>query len=345
MIRSALTTLCLGFAAAVACGGGGDSRTAGNGDSGVPVDGGADGSGGAAGGSSSGAGGNPACDCVLGSSVPVCGVDGETYDAACGRECVPVAIECDGACPCATGTGGGGSGECSENCASSGLECCEGRCANTGNDPANCGACGTQCSGATSYCNSGTCVEPPCDSGTTCAAGETCCGMTCCTGAQLCCLIMGGPWYTECADPVDGTCPVGCPLCVCADPDTPVSTPTGERRIADLRVGDLVYTVDQNGVTVAPIVETRKTPVQNHRVVRVELSSGRILDISGPHPTVDGRSFSDLTAGDTLDGTRIVDVRQVAYRHAFTYDILPASDTGAYFAAGVAIGSTLTQVP
>lgn len=29
------------------------------------------------------------------------------------------------------------------------------------------------------------------------------------------------------------------------------------------------------------------------------------------------------------------------YRHAFTYDILPASDTGAYFAGGALVGSTL----
>jgi hypothetical protein len=40
------------------------------------------------------------CDCARGAYVPVCGVDGETYDATCGRECVEVQIACNGPCPC-----------------------------------------------------------------------------------------------------------------------------------------------------------------------------------------------------------------------------------------------------
>jgi hypothetical protein len=51
------------------------------------------------------------CDCALGAYVPVCGVDGQTYDAACGRECVPVSIACDGECPCTDCIVGGCSGE------------------------------------------------------------------------------------------------------------------------------------------------------------------------------------------------------------------------------------------
>ena len=51
------------------------------------------------------------CDCVLGAYVPVCGVDGQTYDAACGRQCVPVAIACNGECPCSGCIAGGCSGQ------------------------------------------------------------------------------------------------------------------------------------------------------------------------------------------------------------------------------------------
>jgi hypothetical protein len=40
------------------------------------------------------------CDCALGAYVPACGTDGQTYDATCGIECVPVAIACNGECPC-----------------------------------------------------------------------------------------------------------------------------------------------------------------------------------------------------------------------------------------------------
>ena len=343
MIRAALTVLLVAMAFATACSDGGGSGPGGGSAGQAPGTGGGAASG-TGGSDASGGTGGVDCNCLRGAYFPVCGVDGQTHDATCGRECVPVAIACDGECPCPAGVGGTGSAGCSTDCTTQGLTCCDGRCVNTGNDPDNCGACGTVCSGAASFCN-GTCTAPTCDAATSCAAGETCCGSSCCSGEQMCCLIMQGPWSTQCTDPVDGTCPVGCPLCDCADPDTPVATPTGERRIADLRVGDLVYSVDQKGVTVAPIVETRRTPVRHHHVVRVELSSGRVLELSGPHPTVDGRRFSDLAAGQTLDGTRIVSVELIDYRHAFTYDILPATDTGAYFAGGVAIGSTLMQAP
>src|SRR5262245_34157940 len=40
------------------------------------------------------------CACAKGAYVPVCGEDGMTYDAACGRHCVPVPIACQGECPC-----------------------------------------------------------------------------------------------------------------------------------------------------------------------------------------------------------------------------------------------------
>jgi hypothetical protein len=76
----------------------------------------------------------------------------------------------------------------------------------------------------------------------------------------------------------------------------------------------------------------------------VRLSSGRTLDISPGHPTADGRLFSDLQRGSTLDGTRIDSVEVVSYEHAETYDILPASEGGTYYAAGVRVGSTLASV-
>ncbi|MBI2893103.1 MAG: hypothetical protein HYY06_06090 [Deltaproteobacteria bacterium] len=42
---------------------------------------------------------DPSCQCGA-ERVPVCGVDGLTWDAACGEECIPVEIECEGECPC-----------------------------------------------------------------------------------------------------------------------------------------------------------------------------------------------------------------------------------------------------
>jgi hypothetical protein len=128
---------------------------------------------------------------------------------------------------------------------------------------------------------------------------------------------------------------------VCASPDTPIATPDGERPIAELRVGDLVYSVDHDAIRPVAIAQVNRTPVTSHRVVRVTVSGGRVLEISGPHPTADGRSFADLGPDSDLDGTPVESVEVVPYRHHFTYDILPASDSGTYFAAGMRIGSTL----
>lgn len=75
--------------------------------------------------------------------------------------------------------------------------------------------------------------------------------------------------------------------------------------------------------------------------MRVELASGDVLEISARHPTADGRTFGDLRTGDRLGGLEIAKTTVVPYQHLFTYDILPASDSGTYFASGALIGSTL----
>ena len=69
--------------------------------------------------------------------------------------------------------------------------------------------------------------------------------------------------------------------------------------------------------------------------------TGAVLEISANHPTADGRAFGALVPGDTLDQVEIVDVAVIPYEHPYTHDILPDSDTGIYYAGGVAIGSTL----
>jgi hypothetical protein len=107
---------------------------------------------------------------------------------------------------------------------------------------------------------------------------------------------------------------MGCaPLCVCASPDTPIATPTGERPIASLRVGDLVYTADRGAVKIAPLLEVRRTPVRAHQIMQIRLANGRLLELSPGHPTADGRRFQDLRAGDLLDGILIASARTSAY--------------------------------
>ncbi len=132
-----------------------------------------------------------------------------------------------------------------------------------------------------------------------------------------------------------------CP--VCASPDTPIATPFGERPIAELRVGDLVYSVDDGAIVPVPLVSVGQTPVAHHHVVRVVLRDGRPLEISAGHPTADGRTFGDLRAGGQLDSHEIISVEVVPYTYPFTYDVLPGSKTGTYFAGGALVGSTLQE--
>jgi hypothetical protein len=138
---------------------------------------------------------------------------------------------------------------------------------------------------------------------------------------------------------------MGCaPLCKCVAPDTPIATAWGEAPIASLRVGDLVYSVDRGSVRLVPILRTRQVPAKNHRVVRLTLATGSVLEISALHPTADGRSIGQLRQGDLLDGVAIRGAETIPYEHAATYDILPDSDSGTYFAAGVLLASTLAEV-
>jgi hypothetical protein len=157
--------------------------------------------------------------------------------------------------------------------------------------------------------------------------------------------MVPGPVVSDvpaCTPPTaEGTCPMGCLLCVCASPDTPIATPSGERPIAELAAGDLVYSTNGDAVIVVPLLRVNKVAAHDHHVVRVALESGAVLEVSPRHPTADGRTFGDLREGDRLDGARVVRVELVPYAHPFTHDILPASSTGAYFAGGALIGSTL----
>jgi hypothetical protein len=129
----------------------------------------------------------------------------------------------------------------------------------------------------------------------------------------------------------------------CAAPTTRIATPSGPRAISTLAVGDLVYSLDQGGVVAVPILRVTRIPVSGHHVARVTLNDGAVLEISEGHPTADGRLFRDLGPGDRLGTKAVAGVESVPYRFAFTFDILPASDSGTYFAEGALIGSTLAS--
>jgi serine/threonine protein kinase len=132
---------------------------------------------------------------------------------------------------------------------------------------------------------------------------------------------------------------------ICLSIHTQIDTPRGLVAVEDLRVGDLVWTVDASGARVsAVILRTAKTSVPaSHQMVHVTLSDGRELWASPGHPTADGRTLGMLGQGDLLDGARIIQAERVIYDQPATYDILPAGATGFYWADGILIGSTLTE--
>jgi hypothetical protein len=183
------------------------------------------------------------------------------------------------------------------------------------------------------------------------------------------------PTYGDCSGPGDTSCPSGevcfqdcgppvvrmdepppgyhcvpeevarkprmCPICL-ASSDT-ISTPDGPVKVTDIRVGMPVWSLDRVGQRVASrVLSVTRTPVPtSHRVTRLILSDGRQTFASPNHPTSDGRLVGDLRAGDHYDGATVRTADLVPYRDDATYDLLPDSDTGTYWADGIPLGSTL----
>lgn len=250
----------------------------------------------------------------------------------------------------------------------------------TRNDPRNCGACGARC-GDGCYCADGRCQCPsdagldapdvtdvadaPAADATLCMPGG---GLTCSAGLSCQCCPAGGPLShclctttcrtaADCRTPGLSRCDLdtltgGSGLCmpdslvcrwgaVCAAADTPIATPTGERPIASLAVGDVVYGRRDGALTPVRVTAVSRTRVWRHTLVRVHLGNGRTVEMSAGHPTVEGSRFGALTQGATLGGAEVQATAVIDYDGSHTYDIVTDGDRGAYVAAGVLVGSTL----
>jgi hypothetical protein len=132
-----------------------------------------------------------------------------------------------------------------------------------------------------------------------------------------------------------------CPICLAVG--TLIDGPNGPLAVERLRIGDLVWTMNGAGQRIAaPVVLVANTAVPaTHEVVHLQLNDGRAVRVSPGHPTSDRRLAGDLQIGDVLDGAIVVGVQREAYSGGSTYDLLPAGETGYYWADGILLASTL----
>jgi hypothetical protein len=133
---------------------------------------------------------------------------------------------------------------------------------------------------------------------------------------------------------------------ICLPSGDRIATPTGSVPVTQVRPGMMVWTLDASGRRIAaPVLLVSQRPAASgHYLVHVVLSDGRVVEASPGHPTADGRLVGELTRGATLDGSRIIAVELLKYS-GDTWDLLPAGGTGAYWANGVLLGSTLVEHP
>lgn len=185
----------------------------------------------------------------------------------------------------------------------------------------------------------------PSPSGTSCSGpGDTACGR----GYQ--CIQDCGPPVVRIGEPPPpyhcqtdalASKPRMCPICLASN--TLISTPEGQVRVTDLKVGMRVWSPDARGdETARRVIKVSKTLVtDSHQVIHLILSDARQVWVSPEHPIMDGRPVKSLKAGDPYDGAKVVSAELVPYWDDATYDLLPDGETGAYWAGGVPLVSTL----
>ncbi len=130
----------------------------------------------------------------------------------------------------------------------------------------------------------------------------------------------------------------------CLSCDALISTPEGNIPVSDLRTGMVVFTLDRAGNKIIEPVELvmKLSGAEGYDLRHIVLTDGRELIVSGTHPTAEYGRIADFCPGDMLDGSMIVSIENVRHSGSYVYDLLPAGETGFYWANGVLLGSTLS---
>lgn len=191
---------------------------------------------------------------------------------------------------------------------------------------------------------------PPAPKPVTGTEGQRCAGSgdTSCGSGYACTQECGPPVARDTDPPPGWSCyPVGkprmCPICLASN--TMIATPSGNVNVKDVAIGMKVWSMNAQGEKVAgKVIRVSRTPVpKTHQVVHLVLKDGRNVWVSPGHPTIRGDSVGTLRPGDSYDGAAVVSTDLVPYLDGYTYDLLTDSATGAYWANGIPLGSTLVH--
>ena len=135
--------------------------------------------------------------------------------------------------------------------------------------------------------------------------------------------------------------------CKCLPASTLIATPSGEIAINLLKESDIIFSVNAKGDKIeVPVKLTNKVLINTeHEMIMIELMDGRKLQVTPEHPSaIVSKSIDQFEVGDEFDGSTIAVKTSITYLEEYTYDILPASVTGYYWANGFLIGSTLFTI-
>ena len=135
---------------------------------------------------------------------------------------------------------------------------------------------------------------------------------------------------------------LSCFLSICyasCSEETLIKTSKGDKKISKIQFGDLVIS---DGGEIIRVIDLTKIKAKNWLIVHVEFDDGIILEATPNHPLGPNKyKFENLMVGHEIDGHKVASVKLIPYKHKYIYDILPQSRSGAYYANGVLIGSSL----
>lgn len=134
-----------------------------------------------------------------------------------------------------------------------------------------------------------------------------------------------------------------CPICLASN--TLIDTPEGVTNVKEIKVGMYVWSFNKARTRIkSKVIKIGNSTVPvDHRMVHLVLADGRQLWVSPNHPTILGTPVSRLLTGQIYDGSQIRSTSQASYWDTKTYDLLPDSETGIYFANGIPMESTLKE--